>query len=68
MSDAFTNAGGNDFLFGGKGANNLIAGAGNDKLFAKGNAGNVNTLSGNLGDDTAEVDGNALLAGIEATV
>ena len=66
--DLISGAGGNDFLFGGEGANNLIAGAGNDKLFAKGNAGSVDTLSGNLGDDTAEVDGNDLLAGIEATV
>jgi Ca2+-binding RTX toxin-like protein len=65
--DLLLGAGGIDFLYGGEGANNLIGGAGNDRFFAKGNTG-IDTISGNDGDDWAEVDPTDVLASIETTV
>jgi len=66
-NDELSGAGGNDFAYGGEGVNTVRGGAGNDKLFTKGN-GQADSLSGNDGDDLAEVDANDLLAGIETTV
>ena len=50
---------GNDFIFGGSGANTLKGGAGNDVIFGRGGA---DTLSGGLGDDvlTGGIDTAAL--------
>lgn len=65
-NDTLSGGGGNDCLYGSVGSNWLIGGPGNDRLFARGNVGAIDTVSGNLGLDTAEFDPGDIVSSIES--
>jgi Ca2+-binding RTX toxin-like protein len=65
-NDTLSGGGGNDYLYGSMGINWLIGGTGNDKLFARGNLGAIDTVSGNEGLDYAEFDPGDIISSIES--